>query len=106
MHKLETLPHTRPHWRGLSIAPDGCAHLLKATFKPCIQEAFTSSPNPHIGVLRGEGEMQLSLSEFSLLLSVACSVSLEDSVSYLDNDHPYYYVSPSLQWSHFFMEVD
>lgn len=50
--------------------------------------------------------MQLSLSEFSLLLSVACSVSLEDSVSYLDNDHPYYYVSPSLQWSHFFMEVD
>lgn len=94
MHKLETLPHTRPRWRGLSIAPAGCTHLLKVTSKPCIQGAFTSHPNPHIVALRGEGGMQLSLSEFSLLLSVACSVSLEDSVSYLDNDHPYYYYYP------------
>lgn len=87
----------------LSIVLAGCAHLLQATSKLCIQGVFTLHPNPHIGTLGGA--VQLSQSEFSLLLSVACTVSLEDSVSYLDNGHHYYHVSPALQWSHFFMKV-
>lgn len=72
---------------------------------PVSREFSPYTPTPHIGA-RGGGAVQLPQSEFSLLLSVACTVSLEDSVSYLDNGHHYYHVSPSLQWSHFFMKVE